>query len=79
MRYKHRHATIHGQVRAIVAARSRSAAARAFEVTDRFLKEYGTPTGNDGEIATALAKPGTVFIGPLDYVGNRKYVEDVRP
>ena len=52
-RYGHPNASHHGQVRAIVLARSRAAAARAFRVTYSYLTIYGSPTGNEQEIAVA--------------------------
>ena len=54
------------QTREIVAARSRAAAARAFGMEDRHLKDYGNVTSNAIECAVALAEPGVVFWRPLD-------------
>jgi len=57
---------VRGQQRAIVAARSKVAAAKAMDLTVYFFNGYGDETGNAEEIATAMAKPGTVFTRPLD-------------
>lgn len=65
----------HGQVRAVVAARSRSAAAKAFQISDRELKNYGSPTGNEEEIRMAMSKPGTVFFRSMDYP-KTPFIED---
>ncbi|GAB2734512.1 hypothetical protein [Nocardioides pakistanensis] len=50
----------------LVAASSRAAAVRAFNaagarITDSFLRDYGSETGNDHHIAVATSQPGTVF------------------
>ncbi len=67
----HAHMIFPGDLRAIVACKSRASAARLLGVTDHFLKEYGTPTGNPTELATATAQPGVVFVRPLnEYHGN---------
>jgi len=55
-------ATSHGQIRAVVAVKSRAAAARAFGVKDSFLREYGSITANEQEVAAAMSKPGAVFV-----------------
>jgi hypothetical protein len=75
MRPKCPAATSQGQVRAIVAARSRAAAAKLFQVSDSYLKNYGCETGNDIEIATALSKPGIVFLGSL-HGPPKEYLEE---
>jgi hypothetical protein len=75
-RHQHPYGTLaHGQVRAVVAAKNRAAAARAFKVQDRELKNYGSETGNDDAIAVAMSKPGTVFITSLNYP-TQPYIED---
>lgn len=61
------------QVRAIVAARSRAAAGRAFQLTDSYLRDYGSETGNQMEIEIARREPGTVFIAPLDGTDGQKF------
>lgn len=65
-RYGHRYATTHhGQVRAVVAARSRAEAARLLKIKDVKLKTYGSITHNKKEMEAALSKPGTVFLSSL--------------
>lgn len=75
MRQKCPFGTYHGQVRAIVAAKSRAAAARLFDIPDSHLKNYGSETGNDYEISTAMAKPGVVFLGRMDEAP-KDYIEE---
>lgn len=62
IRYDHPYATPNGQVRAIVATKSRVEAAHLFHMTDGYLKKYGCITGNDEEIAAAMSKPGKIFL-----------------
>lgn len=57
------------QVRAIVAAESRAAAARAFGVSSRYLRDWGTETFNEEERTVALAHPGVALQRPLDHHG----------
>lgn len=57
------------QVRAIVAAKSRVAAARALGITDGHLKMYGSEAGNAVEIAIAGSAPGKVFYSPTGVHG----------
>jgi hypothetical protein len=54
------------QVRRIVAAPSRAAAARAFGVSSAYLRDWGSETMNAAELAAALAEPGAVFWGPMN-------------
>lgn len=55
-----------GQRRAIVAAQSKAAAARALGVSQYYAKSYVTETGNAEEIAQALTEPGVVFHHHID-------------
>ena len=50
------------QVRTIVAAPSQAAAARAVHETLHRVREWWHVTSNNVELATALAKPGQVFM-----------------
>ena len=57
----------HTQVRAVMAAPSRAAlrrglAAHGVDVSDAFLRDYWGETGNDDDIAAALAEPGSLWI-----------------
>lgn len=58
----------HQQARAVVAARSFAAASRAFEAAglDKLHKDYTSTSGNKHDLAAALARPGVVFVSPLD-------------
>lgn len=49
------------QARCIVAAKSLTEAARIFDCPVHFLRTYGCPTGNDGEIKQAMTAPGVAF------------------
>jgi hypothetical protein len=49
------------QRRVMVAAPSRKEAARLMGTTDRWLRDYGSETGNAEMIALATSKPGTLF------------------
>ncbi len=62
------------QVRAIVAAKSRAAAARAFNVPDSYLRNYGSETGNKVELETALAAPEVAFVAPLNGPERQNFV-----
>ncbi len=53
------------QARAIVAVTSQRKAAAAFGVSLHELRGYACITGNQEEIRTAMAAPGTVFSRPL--------------
>lgn len=61
------------QPRAIVAARTQKAAAEALGMSASHLRNYGSDTGNEIEIAQAMTKPGTVFV----YRDNRGTHPDV--
>jgi NOL1/NOP2/fmu family ribosome biogenesis protein len=50
------------QHRAIVAAPSEAAAARALEINRGSFEQWYCQTGNDVEIAVATAQPGVVFL-----------------
>ena len=54
-----------GSQRCIVAAKSKTTAARLFGVSLHQMENYGGETGNGLEIETALSKPGVVFVAPL--------------
>jgi len=54
------------QTHEIVAASSRAEAARLSGSTVGHLKTYGSITGNDADIARAMAKPGVVHWRPLN-------------
>lgn len=53
-----------GQVRAVVAAPTAAAAARACRVTPHRLRMYGSETGNPLQIEVAMSDPGAVFFCP---------------
>lgn len=60
-----------GQVQVVIAAPSRAAVGRAMEEIHRYqsrndLRDGWSETGNDSEIAAAMAKPGVVLWRPLD-------------
>ena len=55
------------QVRVIVAAKSRAAAARQLDITDGHLKTYGSVTGNAEEVALANARYPNASYRALDY------------
>lgn len=57
------------QQRVIVAANSRAQAARILRVSDNFLRDYASVTGNALEIAIATNKPGAIFHTDLDRLG----------
>lgn len=65
-RVAERTAKHHRQIRVIVAARSMAAAARAFDRDHSPRQLDMCETGNTIELSRALAKPGVVFIAPLD-------------
>ena len=56
----HPHIQGHGQVRAIMAG-TQAEIAKALHTTVGYIKTYWSQTGNDVELAVALAEPGTVF------------------
>lgn len=60
----------HCQIRVTVAAPSRKAAAAAFGISAYEARKYMTETGNDIEVARALASPGTVFGASIYYDGS---------
>ena len=62
------------QVRAIVAAKSRAAAGRCFQLTDSYMRDFACETGNAREIETAMKSPGTVFVAPLDGPERQNFV-----
>lgn len=74
---RHPLASHQGQVRAVVATTSQTAAARAFKQPVSYVRDYGSETGNAIEIAAAISKPGHVFIGSINNFGGA-YVELVR-
>lgn len=47
--------------RCIVAARTNAEAARLLDCSAKYLKDYGSTTGNAAELNAAMSKPGTVF------------------
>ena len=51
----------HGQTREIVAARSAAEVKRLTGMTRTEWEHVGCETGNENEIQTALAEPGTIF------------------
>ena len=53
------------QVRAIVAAPSRKAAAELFGITMHTARGFMGETGNSADIEQAMSAPGTVFVMPL--------------
>jgi hypothetical protein len=62
------------QIRCVVAVTSQKAAAAAFKTTLGHVRDYGSITNNDKEVATAMSKPGVVFARALDdHHGN--YIE----
>lgn len=54
------------QTRDVVAARSIAEAARLIGVSDRFMRVYGSETGNDVEVEICMADPGVVFWRPIN-------------
>jgi len=52
---------LNGHYRGIVAATSRTAAARAFGIKPYHMRDFGSETGNPEEVALALSRPGAVF------------------
>lgn len=52
---------VNGQVRAVVAATSWTAAARAMGCTVHHLSTYGGITANEAEVECAMSEPGTVY------------------
>jgi hypothetical protein len=56
----------HRQLRAVVATKTKKAAAQALGVTIGEFNMYSSCTGNNLEVETALSKPGQVFARPLD-------------
>lgn len=65
-----------GQVHAVVAATSQAAAAEALGVTVGHLRNYGSVTANEQDVAVASAEPGVVFWQPLNRskgIGYRRY------
>ena len=59
----------HGQTREIVAAASAAEVMRLTGMTRTTWTNTGCETGNDNEIETALAKPGTIFWQPINSRG----------
>lgn len=57
---------VRGQQRAVIASRSKAAAARALDVSIGHFNMYAADTGNEEEIRVALAEPGVVFHRGLD-------------
>lgn len=49
------------QTRCVMAARSWRAVSEASGLTVGYLRSYGSVTGNDQEVAAALARPGVVL------------------
>lgn len=61
------------QTREVMAAKSVAEVMRATGLSRKYLTTYGGETGNQTELATALAAPGVVFWRPLnDY--NAEYI-----
>lgn len=50
------------QPRVVVAASSKTAAARILRMSLYEFNQYGSQTGNEHEIAAAMSKPGTPFV-----------------
>lgn len=63
-----------GTTRHIVAAKTKKAAAEALGVTLYSLNGWAAETGNDLELATALAEPGVVFSAPASGPHSGTYV-----
>lgn len=55
-----------GRFRAVVAARSKAAAAEAFGTTVRHVTVYGSVTGNREEVEVAMAEPGVAWTRPCN-------------
>lgn len=55
-----------GQHRAVVAARSKAEAARAFNITPHQARGWCEITGNAREVEAATSEPGIVFWRPLN-------------
>ena len=58
------------QGRHIVAAKSVSEVLRITGLTRYQFNNLGFETGNEEEILQAMSEPGTVFVRPLDAMGN---------
>jgi hypothetical protein len=65
----------HGQRRVIVAAKTKTAAARAFGESAYSFNLYGGETGNANEIAIAMSEPGSVFVFDGDVSGGYRSPE----
>jgi len=60
--------------RRVVAAPSQAVAARALGIAARTLREFGSVTANDAEIAAAMSRPGVVF-ATRDNRHNRRRID----
>lgn len=63
-----------GTTRHIVAAKTKKAAAVALGVSMYEFNGYASATGNDLELATAIAEPGVVFSAPASGPQSDHYV-----
>lgn len=59
------------QVRAVVAATSAAAAARAAKVPDSYVRGFWSESGHPDELGACLASPGKVFFSELHSYGER--------
>lgn len=66
------------QVRAIVATKTKKEAQELFGVTSGEMNNFSGETGNEFELATALAKPGQVFARPVNKFNDTPFVEITR-
>lgn len=62
------------QGRGIIATTSQAKAAAAFGIPVGVMRNYGGETGNEFEIASAMACPEVPLIRPNDYVGDQEFV-----
>lgn len=65
----------HGQTREIMAAKSAAEVQRVAGLTRSEWEHSGCETGNEKEIETAMAKPGTVFWAPLNLRWDQEWTE----
>lgn len=62
----HPHGRRGTQVQFVVAATSQKKAAALLGCTLGFLRDYGSETGNEDDLAQALSEPGVVFWREMD-------------
>jgi hypothetical protein len=65
----------HGQTREIIAAKSAAEARRITGINAYTWRQSADETGNEQELAVALAKPGVVFWQPLNRIDGEEWSE----